>query len=101
MFYCDYCINGAGLPSVSVTLAKDKNSATFTATVDGVGKEKFSYKWKHDDEEVSEETETLNIASPNKDDNGEYVCIVSNEYGDFAESAPVTLTVTSKFDAML
>ena len=64
-----------GLPVVTITLSNGKNGATFTATVDGVGKDEFSYKWKLNDKILSkEETDTLNIANPNKDDEGEYVC---------------------------
>ena len=94
----DNCTNDTGLPSVTVAPSKDENGATiFKATVDGVGKDKFTYKWKHNDEEIEGETaNTLIFTNPDESDEGEYVCAVSNEYGDKAESAPVTLTMTGK-----
>ena len=82
---------------MTVALSKDKNGATFKATADGVGK--FTYKWKHNDQEIKEETSTLIISNPTKVNEGDYVCVVSNEYGDEAESKPVTFT--SKFDIIV
>ena len=96
-FYYD---NDTGLPSVTVAPSKDDNGVTFTATVDGVGKDKFTYKWKYNDEDINGETaHTLIITNPKESDEGEYVCVVSNEYKDEAKSKPVTLA--SEFDAIL
>ena len=83
---------------MSITLSKDTNgAATLTATVDGIGKENFTYKWKYNDEEISNQiTSALSVTNPNEDDDGEYVCIVSNEYGDEAVSNTVKLTMISE-----
>ena len=59
----------------------------FTTTVNGVGKEKFSYQWRHDGEDINGETSnTLTIDSVTKDDGGTYECVVKNEFGDNATS---------------
>ena len=82
---------------MNVALSKDKNGVTFTATVDGVGKDRFTFKWKHNDKDIDGKTaNTLIITNPDESDEGKYVCVVSNEYEDEAESAPVSLTVKSK-----
>ena len=65
--------------------------------MDGVGKENFTYKWKYNNEEISNEiASALIVANPNKDDDGEYVCIVSNEYGDEVVSNTVKLNMISE-----
>ena len=79
---------------MTIALSKDKNGTTFKATVDGVGKDKFTYKWKHDDEEIIGETaNNLSIANPTDESNeGKYVCAIRNEYGDEAVSNAVRFT---------
>jgi len=59
----------------------------FTTTVSGVGKENFSYQWRHNGEDIKRETSnTLTVDSVTKDDGGTYECVVKNEYGDCAVS---------------
>jgi len=100
-------VNNAGLPSVTIELAESYvNYAKLKATVDGVGKNKFTYKWMHngyneftyewmqewmyDGHILNEKTDTLWIFLPGKH-KGEYFCIVSNEHGDRAKSNPVVV----------
>ena len=59
----------------------------FTTTVSGVGKENFSYQWRHNGEDINGETNnTLAIDSVIKDHLGTYECVVKNEYGDCVTS---------------
>ena len=90
------------------------NYAKLKATVDGVGKNEFTYEWMHNgyneftdewmynryneftDEWMyngnilHEKTDTLWIFLPGKH-KGEYFCIVSNEHGDRAKSNSVVV----------
>ena len=77
-----------GLPSVTIELVtNDETVAILKATVDGVGTDKFTYKWTHDSEHVLEGTRgTLIIENPKENDGGKYVCNVWNKFGDEARS---------------
>ena len=78
--------------SVEVT-----NTATFTATVTGVGSDDFTYQWRHNRTIISGETEdTLMITNVMERDSGDYECIVTNQFGDTDTSDVVVLMVTSK-----
>jgi len=71
-------------PSQSVEVTQ---SVTFTTTVSGVGKENFSYQWRHNGEDIIGETSnTLTIDNVTKDDGGTYECVVKNEYEDCVTS---------------
>jgi len=71
-------------PSQSVEI---KHAAMFTATVSGVGKDNFTYQWRHNGKVIKGETgETLTIDSVEEDDHGTYHCVVENEYKDCAKS---------------
>jgi len=68
--------------SVEVT-----RTVKFTTTVSGVGKENFSYQWRHNGEDINGETNnTLTIDNVAKNDGGTYECVVKNEYGDSVTS---------------
>jgi len=76
-----------GLPKLTVAPAALNVASTmpakFSTTVAGVGKENFSYQWKHNRSDLTEETHaTLNITSVTESHSGKYDCIVKNEYGD-------------------
>jgi len=59
----------------------------FTTTVNGVGKENFSYQWRHNGEDINGATSnTLTIDSVTNDDGGTYECVVKNEYGNYVTS---------------
>jgi len=65
-------------------------SATFTTTVSGTGKENFTYQWQHNEEDVDGETgDTLNLNNVTGKDKGSYQCIVKNQYGDGDVSSAV------------
>ena len=76
-----------GLPEATVyppsQIVEVTQPVKFTATVSGVGKENFSYQWRHNGEDINGETSnTLTIDSVTKDNGGTYECVVKNEYGD-------------------
>jgi len=67
-------------PSQSVEVT---DSVKFTTTVSGVGKDKFSYQWKHNGVNIKgENKETLTIDNATKKDSGSYQCFVTNQFGD-------------------
>jgi len=72
----------------------------FTTAVSGVGKENFSYQWRHNGKDIDGETSnTLTIDSVTKDDGGTYECVVMNEYGDsitsnFSELSKLMFIIT-------
>ena len=75
-------------------VTNDETVAILKATVDGVGKDEFTYKWMHNGEHVPEETrDTFIIENPKKNDEGEYVCNIWNKFGDEAKSNSVYLTI--------
>lgn len=56
---------------------------TFTTDVEGIGKECFTYQWKHGGRViVGANGDTLNIKNVSESSSGVYECIVSNTYGD-------------------
>ena len=89
-----------GLPVVTVDPPSQSVEVTetvkFTTTVYGVGKENFSYQWRHGGKDVDGETSsTLTIDSVMEDHSGTYECVVNNEYGDYGEFN-AKLIVTSR-----
>ena len=67
-------------PSHSVEVTQP---VKFTTAVRGVGKEKFSYQWRHNGEDINgENCNILTIDSVSNDRCGYYECVVMNEYGD-------------------
>ena len=85
---CYYrCFGNAGLPEVIVDPPSQsvevRRPVQFTTSVRGVGKENFSYQWRHNREDINGQTSiTLTIVSVTKDHGGSYECVVKNEYGD-------------------
>ena len=78
--------------SVEVT-----HTAIFTTTVSGVGVENFTYQWRHNGTNITGKTgDTLMITNVMETDNGDYECIVTNQYGDSDKSDVVILMVTSE-----
>jgi len=79
-------------PSQSVVITKP---VQFTTTVSGVGKESFSYQWKHNGKDIYGKTSTiLNIDSVTENHGGSYECVVKNEYGDCVSSYPAKLHIS-------
>ena len=77
-------------PSQSVEVTQP---VKLTTTVSGVGKENFSYQWRHNGKDINGETSnTLTIGSVTKDDGGTYECVVKNEYGDYSTSSTYVLS---------
>ena len=65
----------------------------FTTTVSGVGKENFSYQWRHNGTDIDGETSnTLSIDKVTKVLGGSYECVVMNEYGDHIISGASVLS---------
>ena len=73
--------------SVEVT-----HSATFTATVIGVGSNNFTYQWKHNGSFINETTNVLIISDVAQHNTGMYNCTVMNQYGD-SDSSLASLIV--------
>jgi len=76
-----------GLPKVTVDPPSQSVEVThtvkFTTTVSGVGKDNFSYQWRHNGIDIEGKTEdTLNIDDVTESSSGIYECEVTNEYGD-------------------
>ena len=81
-------------PSQSVEVT---HTAKFTTTVSGVGKENFTYQWKHNGEVMRGETgDTLTIHNVTKGDIGKYQCVVENEYKDHATSNSAKLIMSKR-----
>ena len=59
----------------------------FTTAVSGVGKENFIYQWRHNGDNIKGETSnTLILKSVAECQCGDYVCVVTNDYGDWITS---------------
>ena len=59
----------------------------FTTTVSGIGKENFSYQWRHNGKDIDGETShTFKMSSVKSTDIGSYDCVVKNGYGDCVTS---------------
>ena len=65
------------------------------ARASGLGFKDFTYKWIHNGRKIRNISNTLDIISMKKDDEGYYRCIVENEYGDKGEDN-ITLEIISK-----
>ena len=90
------CIDGTGLPVVTLLPSSQSveltHTATFTTVVTGV--RPFSYQWRHNGSIISGETDdTLIITNVVPDDTGVYNCKVMNQYGD-SDSSLASLIVT-------
>ena len=97
-----YDINIAAFPEVTVISSSRyvevTSNVTFTAIVSGVGMANFTYQWRHNEYPITNETgATLTIVNAMESNNGFYVCIVTNLYGNSVSSNPVILIVSSKF----
>jgi len=94
-------VNGTGLPEVTVTpfgrqVVKVTENITLTASVRGVGMENFTYQWRHNGTNITEEN-ILMITNVTESDSGNYQCIVTNDYEDMGTSNVVELIAISKF----
>ena len=77
--------------SVEVT-----HTAIFTTNMSGVGMENFMYQWRHNGRSINGSNRSvLIILNVMESDSGQYVCIVTNQYGDGDTSNKVTLMVKS------
>ena len=82
----------------NLIIGKDK-PAEFTATASGINMNSFIYLWKKRNsnslpDKVSEVNGTvLTIPDCNKSDEGQYYCIVTNEWNRSVESDNANLTV--------
>ena len=100
------CVNAsyyiAGLLEVTVVSSSRyvevTSNVTFTAIASGVGMEDFTYQWRHNAYPITNKTgATLTIVNAMEGNNGFYVCVVTNIYGNTVSSNPVILIVSSKF----
>ena len=81
--------------SVEVT-----QTAKFTTTVIGIGP--FHYQWQRGNDNLTGETiSTLIVNNVSHNDQANYSCYVSNNYGDYAISNQVSLQVTSMYKLLL
>ena len=80
-------------------MAGSKTTAQFTATASGINMNNFRYQWRKRSSnslpnKVSRDNETvLMIPDCNKSDDGQYYCIVTNEWNRSVESDNANLTV--------
>ena len=82
-------------PSQTVKIA---NAAKFTIKLSGVEKEKFSYQWRHNEENINEQiSKSLTLSNVTEDDRGTYDCVVRNDYGDEFVSTSAELLVDCEF----
>jgi len=78
-------------------------TANFTATASGINEKNFIYQWKKRgsnslSDKVSGVSGTvLTIPNVNKSDEGQYFCIVTNEWGRSVKSNNVTLAIYGKY----
>ena len=75
------------------------HTATFTATVSGVGSSSFTYQWRggrHHKNITGKTEHILKVDKVSGQNQGWYSCYVESIYGDSAVSNTVYLTVTSK-----
>jgi len=87
-------------PSQSVEVT---DTVKFTATTSGVGKENYSYQWRHNGEDIAGETSiTLTIDSVTDHHSGTYECVVKNVYGDCVTStAKLSEKISSRVSVVL
>ena len=77
----------------------ETGTAQFTAIANGVNMNNFIYQWKKSGSDSLPEKvsgvngEVLTIPNAAKSDEGQYYCIVTNEWGRSVESDNVILTV--------
>ena len=76
-------------PSQSVEVTK---LVKFTTTVSGVGKENFSYQWRHNGVDIDRATSNSYTITSETEDSGNYDCVVTNGYGDKANSTGAELS---------
>ena len=94
-----------GLPKVTVDPPSQSvevtHSVKFTNTVSGVGKDNFSYQWRHNGEDIKGKTkDTFNIDDVVENSSGIYECVVTNEYGDTnVSSGELSELITNKVSA--
>ena len=82
--------------------AGERTTVNFTAIVNSVYKNNFSYQWqKKDEERLPRKVASVNgavLIIPNilKSDEGKYYCNVTNEWGRSVKSKDITLSVKGK-----
>ena len=78
-------------------------TAQFTATAKGINKENFMYQWKKrhssnlTDIVLDINGKVLTIPNVTESDEGQYYCIVTNEWDRSVESNNGTLTISGMF----
>ena len=87
----DVLVMYTGLPEVTVVPPSQSvevtHSVKFTATVHGVGKENFTYQWRHNGVNIERETHnTLTIVNVTENHSGNYDCVVMSKLGDCVTS---------------
>jgi len=91
--------NPVGLPEVTVIPYSQSvevtHSAFFTANATGLGLERFTYEWQRSNKITLFTGPTILLTNVNLTESGNYICIVTNEFGDNASDTGF-LTVTSK-----
>jgi len=81
-------------PSQSVAVT---HTVKFTTIVSGIGKENFSYQWRHNGKDINGNTRgSLIINNVKEDHSGIYECVIFNAYGDNKKSNASKLIVKSK-----
>ena len=93
--------------SINVTLANDKvgkgGMARFIATASGINMNNFLYQWrKRGNDSLPNKVSgadgrVLRIPNLLDSDEGQYYCIVTNEWGRSVESDNVSLTVVGTY----
>ena len=69
---------------------------TFECVAEGYQSETFNYQWRHDNNDITDSNnKTLILTSVTKDHNGNYECIVTNNWNVTATTPLAVLTVTS------
>ena len=95
----------ADLLNISVTLnsSDEGRTAQFIATASGVSEANFVYQWrKRDNERLPNKVSGVNkaaliIPDLSMSDNGDYYCIVTNEWSRSVESNYVTLIINGMY----
>jgi len=81
----------------------ERGSAQFTAVADGISMKSFTYQWRKrgidslPDKVSGADRTMLTIPNLVKSDEGQYYCIVTNEWSRSVESNDVTLTVEGMY----
>ena len=69
---------------------------TFECVAEGYRPETFNYQWRYDSNDITDSNnKTLILTSVTEDSNGNYECVVTNDWNVMATTPPAVLTVTS------